>query len=200
MNEEQITPEQKEQLSNWSIQRDTLLNEIANLTNEKETLSKANTEIALSSIDISNRIEQSKGRMEELDRQEADYINIISVEIPGLESQKTKLETEIPNLKEEIGVLSGKKDALTKDISFLIKIQEEVFNRTGILEKVVENVTNVSSANVKELDNAVISITEKVKEILVLSDTNLKAHTEILNEIPKLFVELQRQTLTRQKI
>lgn len=200
MPEEQITPEQKEQLNNWSIQRDALLGEIALLKNEKESLLKANAEIAISSIDIANRIEQSKGRMAELDRQETDYINIIAVEIPALESQKTKLETEIPNLQKEIGVLSDKKDELTKDIMLLIVVQDEVFNRTGILEKVVEHVTNISSANIKELDNAVIALTNKVQEFVSLSDTNLKAHTEILNEIPKLFVELSKKTLIRQKI
>lgn len=197
---EELLPEQKEQLTNWSVQRDALLGEIAQLVDQKQKLSQQTAEIAISYSEIANKIQQSIGRMEELDKQEKLYMEIVASELPGLEKEKSTLQSEVSGLKKEITVLNEKKENLHKEITLLITTQEDVFKRTGILEKVVEHVTNVSSSNIKELNSAVASIKEKTDEILKVSTENINAHTRILNEIPALFVELQRKSLTREKI
>jgi chromosome segregation ATPase len=197
---ENKTPEQVTQLSTWASERDTILSEISILKDEKEKIIKQRNEAAESATEIENKVQQFIGRMAELDKQEKQYEEIVSVEIPKLETHKTRLETQITALASLLDGLEITKSKLQTDIEFLTKVQSEIFNRTEILEKVVEHVTNVSSANIKELNNAVIEITTKVKDILALSDSELKAHTEILNEIPRLFVELQKKILIRQKI
>jgi seryl-tRNA synthetase len=197
---EEITPEQKEQLSNWSIQRDALLGEIATLKTEKEKLSKDNTEIALSSIDIAKRIEQSIGRLAELDNTEKLYMEIVDSKIPELEAEKSRLTTEIDHLIIQLSSLGEKKEDIQKDIEFLIRVQSEVFNRTEILVKVVDHVTKINSTNMIEIETLVNLIKTKTEEILKLSTEDIEAHNRILNEIPRLFVELQKKVLIRKPI
>ena len=197
---EELSPEQKEQLSNWSIQRDALLTELALLKEENEKLTQRNIEIADSSTEISEKIQQSIGRMEELDKQENLYKEIVAVEIPALEIVKTRLQTEITALKKEVVPLETRKEELVKDIEFLIKTKEDVSDKKEIIEKVVDHVTKVNSSNIKEIDEAIIALKSKVDEILKLSTEDIDAHNKILGEIPKLFVELQRKSLVREKI
>lgn len=196
----EITPEQATKLKTWASERDSILFEIAKLKEEKEKITKDIIELSQSKTEIQNDIVKSEGRMEELDKKEKLYEEIVSIEIPKLEVQKTKLETEVMSFQKEVSYLDLKKDGLVKDIDFLIKTQKDVFERTGVLEKVVEHVTKISSSNIKELDEAVAILKKKVDEILKLSTEDIDAHNRILGEIPKLFVELQRKSLIREKI
>jgi len=195
-----LLPEQEKQLKTWASERDLILSELSNLKNEKELLVKKNKELSDSNTEIQTTINQSIGRMVELDKEEKLYMEIVDVKIPQLESQKSILETEITGFQKEISYLEFQKGGLVKDIEFLIKTQSEVFDRTGILEKVVDHVTKVNSSNLKELEDASLQMIAKAKDILELSDSQYKAHTEVLREIPRLFVELQKKTLIRQKI
>jgi len=138
--------------------------------------------------------------MEELDKTEKLYMEIVDSKLPELEIKKTKLEIAISELSKDIESLSKKKDSLIKDIMFLITTHEDVYKKTGALEKIVDHVTKVNSENIKQLDTAVTAMTEKVSNILKLSDEQYKAHTEVLTEIPRLFVELRKKSLVREKI
>lgn len=197
---EELLPHQKEQLTNWSIQRDALLGEISVLNQEKNKLSKQNSALVESATEISMRIEKLKGTMEELDNQEKLYMEIVDSKLPGLEVEKTKLETAVSTLIKDVAILESKKEELTKDIMFLITTHEDVYQKTGALEKIVDHVAKINSENVKLLDNAVVSMTGKVNDILKLSDEQYKAHTDVLTEIPRLFVELRKKSLIREKI
>lgn len=198
--EEKITPEQKEQLNNWSIQRDALLGVIAGLKTEEEKRTNRVKDLAISATELENKIQQSIGRLEELDKVELLYMEIVDSKLPDLETQKTKLETLVTILEKEAGGLLDKKEEIKKDIEFLTKVQSEIFKRTGILEEVVEHVTKVSASNIKELDEVVASLTKKVKEVIALSTEDIEAQNRILGEIPKLFVELQRKVLLRNEL
>ena len=72
-----ITPEQKEQLNNWSIQRDALLGVIAGLNKEKDSLNQKIKELSITSTELDNKIQQSIGRMAELDNTEKLYMDIV---------------------------------------------------------------------------------------------------------------------------
>jgi chromosome segregation ATPase len=178
----------------------SLESEISILEQKKNNLIKKNIELAESNTDIEKKIVGATERMKELDKQETLYMEIVDSKLPKLEEQKTKLETFVSELTKEAGDLMDKKDSLTKDIMFLIVTQEDVYNRTGALEKIVEHVTKVSSSNIKELDKAVEDISKKAKEIITLSDSSIKKQNDVLDEIPKLFVELRRKSLVREKL
>ena len=197
---EKLTPEQKEQLSNWSIQRDALLVDIANLKLEKDKAEEKVKELAVSATELDNKIQQSIGRLAELDNTEKLYMEIVDVKIPELETKKTKLETGITAMERELVLLSKEKNEIKKDIEFLKGVHSNLFDKTGLLREVVEHVKNVNSSNLKEIEKSVETINNKAKEILSLSDHNISAHTEVLNEIPRMFVELQKKVLIRKKI
>lgn len=195
-----ITPEQKEQLNNWSIQRDALLGVIAGLNKEKDSLNQKIKELSITSTELDNKIQQSIGRMAELDNTEKLYMDIVDTRLPELESKKTKLEVELNSLSKEVDLLKKEKEDKKRDIEFLKETYESLFNKTGVLREVVEHVKNVNSSNLKDIENSTKLISDKVKEILSISSENLEAHTDILNRIPKMFVELQKKILIRKKI
>ena len=200
MPEEQITLEQKKQLNVWSSQRDILLGEISELTVKKENLEKKNIELADSKTEIIEKINKTIGRLEELDKKEELYKEIISNQVFELEKTKTILETEVFNLKKEIILLDPQKENLIKDISFLTSTHDAVFARTGMLLEIVENVTKVNSSNMKEIENSIDTIKDKTNQIINLSTEGIENHNAVLRDIPKLFVELQKKSLIRQKI
>ena len=195
-----LLPEQDKQLKTWAEQRDSILLEISSLKTEREGLEKRNKDLSDSNTEIQGTIVKSIGRMEELDKQEDLYTQIVSDEIPKLESEKTKLETLIAAFQKEVDTLKSEKNTLIKDIEFLRTTHNEVFDRTGILREIVENVTKISSTNIQVMDSTISALKLKVEEILQASTDGIDANNRILNEIPRLFVELQRKSLIREKI
>ena len=83
---EEFTKEQKGQLTNWVIQRDSLLNEISNLRNTESNIRRVNKELANSNSDIEYRMNVIQGRIEELNIKEADLSKVISKEVAELKN------------------------------------------------------------------------------------------------------------------
>lgn len=159
---EQLTPEQTNQLASWAVQRDALLAEIAVLRGEKEILTGKNKNLSISITDIETRIQQSVGRMKELDERERLYTEIISEHLSILGSRKVKIETEIGFLNKDVISLRETKNSLITDIDVLQKIHDKVFLRASVLDQVVDHVTRVNAKNIDEV-NTLIS---KLKEVL----------------------------------
>lgn len=198
--ESTLSPEQKKQIDSWVGQRDSILKEVAIVKGEHEALLILNKNLSESNTEIANKIQQSVGRLEELDKREKEYEEILSLDVSALSVTKTRLETEVTNLQNLVKSLLSDKEVVVKDISFLKDIHGAVFDKTAVLEKVIEHVTRVSSTNIRDVEGFVVALKSKIDEILILSTTNIQAHNLILSEIPKLFVELHRKSLEREII
>ena len=181
-------------------EKDNLETEIASLKDQKYKLAKQLLEMAETHTEISDNIIASKARLEELAKKEKEFVEMITIDSAFKVGQKSRLEVEVSSLKKEIEVLTPRKNKIKEDIDFLINVQEKVFNRASIMEKVVDNVTRVNSLNMGELESSVNLLKSKIEEILKLSNEDLQAHKNVLDEIPRLFVELRRKSLIREKI
>jgi len=198
--EPEITLEQKEQLSTWAGQRDALLSEISNLTTEKERLENTNKEKALSSTDMDNRVNQSIGRIEELDKTQVVLADTISKSTAGLLVQKSILEVEIEGLTKVIKLLTPQKESLEKDILSLTDIFNTMNERTGMLEQIVGHVTKASEVNKTVIDGLVESVKKSSQEIIDLNEKNVAATNDVLNKLPAMLMELQKNKLIKNKI
>ena len=195
-----LSTQQEEQLKTWAVQRDEILQEISVLNTEKEERAKEVRDLSASYTEIADRIQQSIGRLSELDKKEEEYINVVSDSIPPLEAEKSKLETEVSNFKKEIAELILRKDGLTKDIILEMQVNDVISEKSKLIEQIVGHVTSISDKNTKELDSSLSLLKTNIQNILDLSSENIEKHNKILNEIPKLFVELQRKSLVREVI
>ena len=197
---EEILPEQQAQLVTWASQRDSLLLEISNLKSENEKLQQVNKSLAESNTDIETRINEGRGRIEELKIKEQEFIPLVSKEIDLLQLTKTGLESEVYNLRRLIEALVNQKASLEIDISFALSTFNIVKNEGLLLEKIVDHVTTVSSANITKIESLVEWLTKTLEEMVDVNRKNVAETNLVLDKLPKMLIELQKVKLIRNKI
>lgn len=194
------TPEQKKQLNSWVNQRDSILIDIGKNKTEYEKLIEINKNLAISNTDISNRIQQSIGRLDEILIKEKERTQLISSEILPLEIEKSKLQTEISSLKSEIKILVEKKNDFIKDIEFISKAHENIFSRTSEIERIISETVKINSSNATEVNDILVKASDEFKKIIDIGEKNVSITNKIISEIPKIVVDLHRDILERKKI
>jgi chromosome segregation ATPase len=198
--ESEILPEQKAQLITWAGQRDSILSEISVLQVTKEELEKSNLELRASSTEIESRCNQVAGRIAELNVREAELPTKISKEVAQLQSQKTCLEAEIANLQKVIDTLVPREKGLQTSISFLMETFNSINDRVGLLDKVVGHVTAISDKNSSTVENLMKSVKDSLQNVVDSHKVLVKESNDVANELPKVFLEVQRKSLVRQVI
>jgi chromosome segregation ATPase len=192
--------EQNEQLTTWASQRDAILLEISNLRTEGERLIASNKNLADSNTEIQKAVAISIGRMNELDKQERDYENICSNEIMNLSIKKTRLEGEVTSLTNKVSLLESEKKSLIETINFLKSVHEIIFARTGSLDKVIDHVTRVSEQNSNDISLLTSKLKETMKDLIDINNKNVAETNIIIEKLPKVFFDVQRKSLIRERI
>ena len=198
MNE--ITQDQQVQLNDWASQRDAILLEISKLKTEQEGLIKQNKDIAVSNVDIEDRIQQSIGRVDELEKAEMLYATRLNSDVSNLESKKTVLETQITNLSNDVASLVNQKESLISDIKDLTGILSSLKDRAGALEAIIGDVTTQNNVNLVAISQLFDEIKTSSQEIIDVNQQNVTATNLVLDKLPAMLVELQRVKLIRNKI
>lgn len=184
MNE--FTPEQQTQLKTWSQQRDEILGELSVLRSEKDALLKNNTGLCTENGELVNRIEQNKGRIQEIDKQEKARANTILVEIVDLEKRKGILETKVSGLDSDVQGLLERKESLVSTINTLVLMHDRVFDRASVLDQVVDRVTRVNEGNIQSVNEMVVALEKSVGGIsgsLSIINNSVFKRANDLNEI-----------------
>ena len=187
----------QEQLNSFAAQRDALLLEVSTLKTEQEGLTKKNKELAVSNTEIEQRVNQAIGRIKELQDREADLLASISKEVSLLQNEKNLLEVTVSTLKKEVEALSAQEEKLKVSLSCMTDIFDKIQGRSEVLDKVVNYVIGVNEKNVKVIDTMVEGLKTKVNELIDISDKNIEKTNNVITELPKVFVEVQRQSLER---
>lgn len=197
--EPELTPEQKEQMKVWAGQRDALNIEIYKLRQARESLVTANNTLADSSSDLEKKIVSLNTRLEELDKKEKDYYVIVSSELSEALVEKTRLEEEVTRLNKTIELLTPQKEHLEKDISMLTTVFNTMNDRASMLEKVVDHVVKVSHHNEDEISRIVANLKTTLSEVVDVNQKNVTATNQVLTELPRMLVELQKHGLIKNK-
>ncbi len=196
----EILPEQKQQLATWASNRDALLLEISNLQSVRGGLEKVNKDLSDSNTDIVARMNEITGRIDELKKVEAELPTKISKEVADLQSQKTCMETEIVNLQKIVDVLVPQKNELESSIAFLTETFSSLNGRVSLLDKVIGHVTTISDKNAGIVESLVATVKNGLQEVVDVSSSLVKESNLVANELPKVFLEVKRQSLERQVI
>ena len=196
----ELTPEQKANLDTWAGQRDSLLKEISILRTENERLTSSNKSLADSNSDIQTQIHQAIGRMAELDKQEKDYENIVSSELTTALISKTRLESEITQLDKQVGILEFQKNSVTDQIKTLNEVYDRLFKQANVLDKIVDHVVRISKDNENQIDGMVSNLKESLQKVIDINEKHVSDTIMITDQLPKLFFDLQRQSLETHKI
>ena len=199
MNQE-LNQEQKEKLKTWSEKRDELLLEISNLETAKENLKKENANLALSSTEIYDRMNVVKGRIEELEKQEAKLPLLISKEIASLNAEKTRIESDINNLKNQVKILTEQKAFLEKDVVLALTTFDSVKEEASNLDKIVDHVNSVSLTNEKRINDLVNNLSKSLEEMIEVNRKNVFETNIVIDKVPKMIMEAQKHGLIKNKI
>ena len=194
---EEFTKEQKDQLKTWAQQRDEILLAISNLRTEEEKLNRVTKELAASNTDIETRMNEVRGRIEELKIKEAELPSVMLKEVAFLESKKSTLESEITLLAKMLEVLKPQKESLESDISNALAIFEVVKGETLLLEKVVDKVTTVSRGNSDKIDLLVNNLATSLEEIIDVNKKNVLETNIVIEKLPAMMLELQKAGLLK---
>lgn len=195
-----ITPEQEAQLKAWASERDAVLSEIAILRDEKEKLTKSNQEASASYSEILTKVQQSIGRMEELDLKEKEWEVIMSNEVADLRVEETKIEDKLTDLKTQVAIYESKKETLVKDIELLLVMYDQHYGHAQNLDKVIDRVVRISQENMDKLNIFVKGLEPEVQKLFNLVETNVVKTNYVINELPQIYFDLKRKSLTREKI
>ncbi len=198
MNE--ITPEQKRQLYSWADQRDEILKDISNKKNESERLTKINNDLCDSNTEVSNKIQQSIGRLQELDRQEVNRATFVLKGVAELDEKKSILQTEVSSLEFDIIELTGNKQSIIDDIHLITKIHETVFTRASDIERIVSETVIMNSSNSREIKNMLVEAGAELKKVIDVGKENVAITNKAISEIPKMIVDIHRDVIERKLI
>jgi len=196
----ELLPEQKDQLKTWAGQRDAILSEISNLELAQEKIKADNVGLTSSYTDIEERMKVIQGRIEELKIKEAELPLLISKEVANLESKKTCLESEVTNLAKLVAVLTDQKASLEKDVSFALSTFDTIKDEALLLDKIVGHVTQVSDKNVKKIDDLVIGLSNSLEEIIAVNKKNVYETNIVIDKVPAMIMEAQKHGLIKNKI
>ncbi len=198
--DQKLTREQEKQLVSWVSERDLILLDIANKKTESEKLTITNKNLASSNTEIADRIQQSLGRLEELEKKEKERALLVIAEIAGLSAEKSTLQTQISELKKEILSLKENKNLLTEDIIILTKVQETLSIRANQIEKVITETVTINSSNAREIKNILVEAGIELKKMIDIGSENVAVTNKLVAEIPKIIVDIHRDVLERKKI
>ena len=183
---DRITQVQKQQLASWSEERDSLLKEIAILSDSHAQITEKNKAVAIAATDLHDRKMQLQGSIDAMEKTEESRALLTSQEIAKLLVTKGQLERAVGLLEKDVAVLTDKKVSLAVDITASIALHDRVFARASVLDKVVDRVTRVNEVSILDMDLAIKNLNTAVKtsteSLQNLTSTSLK-HLENLEGI-----------------
>jgi len=195
-----MTLEQKENLKTWAEQRDSILSEISVLKTESEKLQKINKDLANSITDVESRMNEIRGRIEELKIKENELPLVISKEVVFLQSKKSTLEAEINSLLKIVEILTSQKTSLEADVSFALNAFDVVKGETFLLDKIVNKVTTVSQDNTNKINTLVNNLAASLEEIIEVNRKNVFETNIVIEKVPAMIMEAQKRGLIKNKI
>ncbi len=198
--ENTLSPEQKKQLASWSGQRDSILLEIANKKTELDKLVLENKDLAFFNSEITKRIQQSEGRLSEMQKREEERLITTTVQNADLESRKSRLQSEVSHLEWEIEFLSEKKKDIQEDISSLSKIHDSAFSRAGEIENVVSQTVALNASNAREIVGILTDAGSELKRVIEAGARNVEVTNKAISDIPKIIVDLHKDVLERRRM
>lgn len=193
-------PGQTKQLLSWSEQRDSALREVSVLEDKKLTLSKEVEGLSDTKTKIKDDVVGLKGRLNELNEREKEYEVIVSKEVAELEVKKTALELRKSNLEEKISRLEERKEDLARSIELLVSVKEKVSDHVNSIESVMKTASDAFSANSDSMIRLVAQLSESVEKILEINNGNVKKTLEVIEDLPRIYVELRKKTIERTPI
>jgi chromosome segregation ATPase len=187
-----FTPEQNVQLTSWASERDSILSEISVKRDELKNLTKQNENLAQSNTDLTDRINQSIGRLRELDKKEKELQVMVSSEVSVLFMQKSALQSEVTAITRQVEMLETQKNVLTHDITTFKDVYDRVVDRTAALDNIMNHVVAITDENIRKVDILMGNLAGSIQKVLDVNEANVNKANMVIMEMPKMFFELQK--------
>jgi uncharacterized coiled-coil DUF342 family protein len=196
----ELTAEQIAQLGSWAGQRDAILSEINALRTERDKLDKENQEIANSSSSITNNLNQTIGRLDELTKKENDLVYTVSKNVSELQIKKTELEKQNEALEARINFFSEKEKELKDRLLFLSDTIGKLEGKSDEVTKIVSEIDKAGTSLTKKMNEAFASADIFVSSIATETEEHIGKINEAASNLNKTFVELNRKSLVKETI
>ena len=196
----ELTPEQKKQLGAWVVQRDAILQSISEKRVEEQGLIESVKNLCATQSEVHDEIERSKGRLEELQKKEAEFGSLTTVENAALREEKSRLQTEISGFENSLVLLKGTELDVKENINILTGLFDRLFDKTNGLESLIGGIVKVASDNATEVKNILISAGAELKKVIDIGERNVDKTNRLIGDIPKLIVDIHRDVIERKVI
>lgn len=150
--------EQQEFIETWSKKRDFLVNEVSDLTKEKEVKEKELSVINESVKTMTSELDSWKDKTAEVAESYGSTKSSLETEIKFLNEVSSVKKEEVINLDKSIDKLTIKKDTLNSEIKELSKVVETAKDLVLSISSVLPNLVN-------EIRSEIISVKQAVSDV-----------------------------------
>lgn len=147
-----LLPEQRENLKTWAEQRDEALAKVAMARSELENLTKMNATLSASNSDLQTRANTLVASIAEMIKEKAELTRDLNIFKTNVLSEKASLKADNESVVNENKLLTEQKNLLVETIKVLTDTHDRVYKRVGVLDKVVDHVVRISEKNIATLD------------------------------------------------
>jgi chromosome segregation ATPase len=197
LNEDILTQQEKAEKNNWVAQREVLMKEVSLLRDEKLKLEKTNKELADSHTHTITQINKVEGRIDELNKKETEYESVIDMELAQKIIKKTSLENQIPALEKQVDLLESQKNSLIESIQIMQSVNSGFAAKNIDLEKQIGGVILLAEKNIGVVNSLMESLKVSTKELIDINTKNVKETNIVINQLPRMVVELQKHGLIK---
>lgn len=195
-----MNPDQKQSLKSWAEQRDTLLREIGILQTEKNDLDILNKQAGIDFSDLEKSIANARGRFSVIGEIEEKIRTSLPLDIEKLELEKITLQSTVLFLKDSVDSLSLQKSKVIEDLNILLSVYEQANSRVETINEVIEKISKIGTDNKVIVEDLMKTVKSTSKEVIDINQKNVKEASLILEKLPAMLVELQKQNLIKHRI
>lgn len=195
-----MNPDQKQSLKSWAEQRDTLLREIGILQTEKNDLDILNKQAGIDFSDLEKSIANARGRFSVIGEIEEKIRTSLPLDIEKLELEKITLQSTVLFLKDSVDSLSLQKSKVIEDLNILLSVYEQANSRVETINEVIEKISKIGTDNKVIVEDLMKTVKSTSKEVIDINQKNVKEASSILEKLPAMLVELQKQNLIKHRI
>lgn len=160
----QISFEQIKAIQSFAEQRDALISEKAQLTNQVDILKKEHKDLERNNSDLNEKIAKKEGILQKMEEYEIERTNLISNELASLSSRYSSLSAEVPQLELRSERLNNDifiKSHLLEEINKNIEYQTKQIKG---LDELVRNTVRINTENTNDLNHLVVKLKETLTQ------------------------------------
>lgn len=186
------TPQMVAAIKTWTEERDGLLREIGNYSNQLNELKTSTAAEMASLTDLQVQIADTRGRLAELTALEERMRTSLPIDIAEFIARKSRLESECETKAAELKAATEKYDVIVSATAELSAAHDVMKDQAAIVNSVVGELIQTSQVHLSDSKGLMAEIKTIADEVISKGNENVKQTGIVLEKLPRYIFELQK--------